>query len=66
MAAHISLIDAGWRTSSYSDTEPRQCVEVASVASRIAVRDSKDHGAGDLLIPRASWTAFLSLVKRRP
>lgn len=52
-----------WRKSSYSANDPDACVEVAPVTSRIAGRDSKDHGVGYLIVSRVSWSAFVGLVK---
>jgi hypothetical protein len=45
-----------WRKSSYSGdggTGGGDCVEVAAVGERFAVRDSKDPGAGTVTVTRA-------------
>lgn len=40
------------------------CVEVAAVAGRIGVRDSKDPDGAVLMYTVAEWDAFLDGVKR--
>jgi len=52
-----------WRKSSYSSYS-NQCVEVAQAGGTIAVRDSKNPGAGYLTFSIAEWQAFLADVKR--
>lgn len=53
------LSRATWRTSSYSGTNG-QCVEVAVVGNRIAVRDSKDRSGPVLVFTQSEWRAFLA------
>ncbi|MFI0942488.1 DUF397 domain-containing protein [Streptomyces sp. NPDC021020] len=59
------LSDAVWRKSSYSggDSGGGECVEVAGLAGRTAVRDSKDAEGPALVFPAASWAAFVADVK---
>jgi len=52
-----------WRKSSFSNAG-NQCVEVASIAGAIAVRDSKDPDRSHLTVRTAVWQAFLDGVKR--
>lgn len=52
---------ANWRKSSFSN--PENCVEVAHLANRVAVRDSKDPAGSILLFPAAEWSAFLAGAK---
>jgi hypothetical protein len=54
------LAGARWRKSSHSNTEAA-CVEVAFLdGGRVAVRDSKDRGAGPAFVFSPSeWGAFL-------
>ncbi len=54
------LVGARWRKSHYSDDQGGNCVEVAFLSGgRVAVRDSKDAGAGPALVfTAAEWTAF--------
>ena len=52
---------AAWRKSSTSSSGG--CVEVAMVGDSIGVRDTKDDGAGPVLVfNRREWTAFLEGV----
>ena len=49
----------GWRKSSYSGGgNDDNCVEVAALATAIAIRDSKEPQKGALTMPRPSWTYF--------
>lgn len=57
------LSRAGWRKSTWSGAGG-DCVEVAFVADTTAVRDTKAHGAGPvLLFDHPAWAAFLADVK---
>jgi hypothetical protein len=47
-----------WRKSSYSGGASGNCVEVATLTSAVAVRDSKAPHAGLLLITPATWQAL--------
>nr|WP_083980609.1 DUF397 domain-containing protein [Actinomadura chibensis] len=60
-----------WRKSSRSDQHGGECVEVANLASMVAVRDSKVPDGPRLAFDLASWRAFTCRVKssdnsRRP
>ncbi len=53
-----------WRKSSYSGGQGGECVEVASAPRFVAIRDTKDQGAGPVLrITAAAWTAFTNGIK---
>ncbi|WP_253771328.1 DUF397 domain-containing protein [Goodfellowiella coeruleoviolacea] len=53
-----------WRKSSRSNGGNKgACVEVAVVGPAVAVRDSKNPGAGVLAFPAAQWSAFLHSVR---
>ncbi|MGI9000622.1 MAG: DUF397 domain-containing protein [Pseudonocardia sp.] len=52
---------AAWFTSSYTEGNSTQCVEVAFVPGWVGVRDTKDHGQGPILtFTHTAWTAFLT------
>ncbi|MEU5691426.1 DUF397 domain-containing protein [Actinosynnema sp. NPDC020468] len=53
---------ARWKTSSRSQSGA-QCVEAASDGA-VAVRDSKNRGAGMLVFPARSWAGFTAHLKR--
>ena len=55
---------AAWGKSSYSNEGCKgDCVEVAGLAGRVAMRDSKDPTGSALTFPRAQWHAFLTSVR---
>jgi uncharacterized protein DUF397 len=49
-----------WRKSSYSNASGLNCVEVARLASSVAVRDSKTPTSGHLSLTPSAWRAFLA------
>lgn len=61
----IDTAGLNWRKSSYSNGGGGQCVEVADLPDGgRAVRDTKDHGRGPvLLFTAAEWAAFSKGVK---
>lgn len=65
MLAIDRLSRASWRKSSYSGGNEggSNCVEVTGSGGAIAVRDSKDPGAGALSFSPAQWRAFIAAVK---
>jgi hypothetical protein len=52
-----------WRTSSYSQPNGGNCVEVAYTAEMVGVRDSKNPGGGKLRITPDQWTRMLTWVR---
>lgn len=60
-----NIIELAWRTSSYSNGNGGQCVEVADLPDGgRAVRDTKDRGTGPvLLFTPTEWQAFIAGVK---
>jgi hypothetical protein len=58
----VDLSDAVWRKSTRSGANG--CVEVAVVDGQVAVRDSKQRGAGPVLVFTAhEWEAFVGGVR---
>lgn len=47
-----------WRRSSYSGNGGGQCVEVADLPRRVAVRDSKNPDGPRLIFTREAWRVF--------
>ncbi|WP_435798161.1 DUF397 domain-containing protein [Streptomyces antibioticus] len=52
-----------WRKSSYSGDTGGECVEVADLAPRTAVRDSKNPHGPALFFPSGAWGDFLESIK---
>lgn len=53
-----------WRKSSRSNTSGGDCVEVASLAGAIGVRDSKAPESGHLTLSAESFAALVMRLKR--
>ena len=54
-----------WRKSSYSGNGGGNCVEVGAAANAIAVRDTKQDGAGPVLrFSPAAWRRFAGHLRR--
>ncbi|MFE9775256.1 DUF397 domain-containing protein [Streptomyces sp. NPDC005931] len=53
-----------WFKSSYSGDEGGECVEVASDATAIHVRDSKERGGPRLAFTRCAWSGFVTGLER--
>jgi hypothetical protein len=51
-----------WRKASYSNGSG-QCVETASKAGTIAVRDTTDRAGGTLSFSADAWAAFTASLK---
>jgi hypothetical protein len=51
-----------WRKASYSGNGGN-CVEVATAAATVGVRDSKDKAGPVLSFSAEDWSAFLTLVR---
>ncbi|MFE1414105.1 DUF397 domain-containing protein [Streptomyces sp. NPDC085524] len=56
-----------WRTSSYTNAEGGNCVEVSDdLPGIVPVRDSKLAGLSPVLVfPAAAWAPFIQAVKAR-
>jgi hypothetical protein len=54
-----------WRKSSYSSGNGGECVEVASPAGTVAVRDTRQNDVGPVLrFTPAAWRRFADQLKR--
>lgn len=53
-----------WRTSTYSGSH-NNCVEIAPVPDRVAIRDTKNRAAGTIAVPRQAWAAFIGSLASR-
>ncbi|MFE6940093.1 DUF397 domain-containing protein [Streptomyces chartreusis] len=62
MGSTPKLANVQWRKSSYSGNTGGDCVEVADVTPRIAVRDSKAPGVGTVTLTPEAYTAFVAFV----
>ncbi|MEU7283207.1 DUF397 domain-containing protein [Streptomyces sp. NPDC045431] len=54
--------ELAWFKSSYSSSQNDSCVEVATCASTVHVRDSKDPAGPQLALSPAAWAAFVPHV----
>ncbi|MFC7331452.1 DUF397 domain-containing protein [Marinactinospora rubrisoli] len=52
-----------WNKSSYSNADGGDCVEVATLAASIGMRDSKHPEQGHLTFHPTEWATFLREVK---
>jgi hypothetical protein len=52
-----------WRKSTYSGGANGECVEVG-IAENVGVRDTKDRDGGQLALGAASWSAFITNLKK--
>lgn len=52
-----------WRKSSRSGENGGNCVEVASLETTVAVRDSKSPDGGMLVFSRSEWAEFVGAAK---
>ncbi|MET8134252.1 DUF397 domain-containing protein [Streptomyces sp. NPDC005251] len=59
MGTSQDLTAARWRKSSYSGDTGGQCVEVALLATRVALRDSKDPALGVFTVGADVFAAFV-------
>jgi Domain of unknown function (DUF397) len=56
-------MESNWRTSSYSGDNGGACVEVASSAEVVLVRDSTDRGGPVVTFTAHAWLAFTATIK---
>ncbi|MFD7456022.1 MULTISPECIES: DUF397 domain-containing protein [unclassified Streptomyces] len=53
-----------WRKSSYSG-DASNCVEIATAATAVHIRDSKRATGPHLTVHPSAWTAFMSTLRER-
>ncbi|MFF7795230.1 DUF397 domain-containing protein [Streptomyces sp. NPDC007991] len=63
MGSTLDLTRARWRKSSYSGSSGGDCVEVADLEARVAVRDSKYPEVGVLTASPEAYGAFVRYVR---
>lgn len=60
----MDLTPRTWRTSSYSGANSGNCIEVATTARTVAVRDSEDPHGPVLAFSQPGWQAFTRRIRR--
>lgn len=64
MSHSPELSTARWRSSSYSNTNGGECVEISDdFPGVVPVRDSKNPCGPALVVEAAAWGAFVSSLK---
>jgi hypothetical protein len=59
-----NCVEVGWRKSSYSGSNGGGCVEVDSQDNVILVRDTKEHGRGQVhRFTTTEWRAFIAAAR---
>lgn len=58
-------MELSWKRSSHSDNLGGNCVELASLAEGVGVRDSKDPDGPRLHLTPTTFRAFLADLKQR-
>jgi hypothetical protein len=53
----------GWRKSTYSDGNGGECVELASAAGTILVRDTADRAGATLTVTAQAWRDLLTRLR---
>lgn len=57
--------ESAWYKSSYSTGNGGECVELATAADGIRVRDSKDPAGPVLTVTAEAWAGFVGLAARQ-
>jgi hypothetical protein len=56
-------MESTWRKSSYSGPNGGECIEVASTAGSVLVRDTTARSGAALVFTAEAWRAFISTVE---
>ena len=56
-------MESSWRKSSYSGANGGECVEVASAAGSVLVRDTTDRSGPVLMFTADAWRAFIATMR---
>jgi hypothetical protein len=57
------IVGLSWRKSSYSGSNGGNCIEIATAANAVAVRDSKNPDGPVLALRRQDWQRFADQIK---
>ncbi|WP_406312350.1 DUF397 domain-containing protein [Streptomyces sp. NBC_00114] len=61
---HAVITPDNWQKSSYSGSgDGNNCVEIAALPTRVAIRDSKAPSQGVLALPTGAFTTFIEALK---
>lgn len=60
----MDLSQIVWRTSSYTNYNNNNCVEVGPAPGVVGIRDTKNRARGHITISRAAWAMFVRDVAR--
>lgn len=58
-----ALADAPWRTSTHTNAQSSNCVEVGPAHGVVGVRDTKRRSTCPIAVRPATWSAFVRDVK---
>ena len=61
----MDTLESRWRKSSYSGGNGGGCIEAASTAGVVLVRDTTNRAGAVLEVPAAAWQRFMALVMSR-
>jgi hypothetical protein len=56
-------MESNWRKSSYSGDNGGACVEIASLAEAVLVRDTTDHYGPVVTFTGDAWRTFVATIK---
>lgn len=58
----MDLSRAAWRTSSYTQPNNNNCVEVGPAPGVVGVRDTKNRAQGHFTVSRTAWATFIRSI----